>query len=182
MIQAALQQDKLVCLHNVSAYQQDAVVEPVTSDEMGPEDMRAIVLLAAPAMEQVMLDFVVKHAQVLKRFRLSATKTLLTKLKAALGSAMHVALEFKSALLGADSQCATQMVIEDVGLVIYFTNPLSCEPYQADADALLRLINVSNVLHATNRTTALALMEVLAEGLVPALRSGHTLPFYLPFG
>ena len=37
--------------------------------------------------------------------------------------------------------------------------------HQADVDSLVRLINVHNVLHATNPTTALALMHSLKLGV-----------------
>lgn len=54
------------------------------------------------------------------------------------------------------------MVLEDVGAVIDFNDPFHVAADEPDCQALLRLINVCNILHATNPTSAGALMEVLA--------------------
>lgn len=43
--------------------------------------------------------------------------------------------------------------------------PPAAHPHQADVDSLIRLINVHNVLHATNPTTALALMQTIKLGV-----------------
>ena len=63
--------------------------------------------------------------------------------------------------LGGDAQIAALMCLEDIGAVIFFTDPLSAHPHQADVDSLIRLINVHNVLHATNPTSAEGLMNLL---------------------
>jgi len=162
-VQTVLAKDKLRPAKDGAAGA-GGVVEAITT-EITPDDMRALVLLAALDMEDAMVAFVTENKDIITRFRISGTETLMAKLKKVLGESLHVAIEYKSSLLGADSQCATQMVLEDVGLLIYFTNPLKHEPYQADADALLRLINVGNVLHATNPTTAISMLHVLKEGL-----------------
>lgn len=141
------------------------VSSDIGKNEITPDDLRAVCLLASPAMEDALIQFVIEHADLLRRFRLSANKRVTTEIKAALGPAVEFASEFTLSPLGADSQCATQMVHQDVGFVVYFNDPLTYHSYQPDADALLRLINVWNVLHATNPTTAVALTQVLKEGV-----------------
>ena len=65
------------------------------------------------------------------------------------------------------TQVGTQMVLQDLGGIIFFTDPLTAHPHAEDIATLLRMADMGNVLHATNPTTALALVPVLravAEG------------------
>ena len=67
--------------------------------------------------------------------------------------------------LGADSEVAAHMVLEDVGCVINFRDPFVIHPWGPDTDSLVRLVNVDNVMHASNPTTACALMAELESAL-----------------
>ena len=65
------------------------------------------------------------------------------------------------------SQVGTQMVLEDLGGIIFFTDPLTAHPHAEDIATLLRMADMNNVMHATNPITAVALVPVLravAEG------------------
>jgi len=125
--------------------------------------MRALVLLCDPEMEPAMLDFVEDYTEVLVLFRLTVPHVLKAAIEDILGpDARFTDLDLTSGLEGAASQCATQMVLEDVGAVIDFNDPFHVAADEPDCQALLRLINVCNILHATNPTSAGALMEVLA--------------------
>ena len=53
------------------------------------------------------------------------------------------------------------MVLEDLGGIIFFTDPLTAHPHADDIATLLRMADMNNVMHATNPTTALALVPVL---------------------
>ena len=59
------------------------------------------------------------------------------------------------------------MVLEDLGGIIFFTDPLTAHPHAEDIATLLRMADMNNVMHATNPITAVALVPVLravAEG------------------
>ena len=56
------------------------------------------------------------------------------------------------------------MVLQDLGGVIFFTDPLFSHPHAADIATLLRMCDLHNILHASNPTTARALIPVLREG------------------
>ena len=53
------------------------------------------------------------------------------------------------------------MVLEDLGGIIFFTDPLTAHPHADDIATLLRMADMNNGRHATNPTTALALVPVL---------------------
>ena len=56
------------------------------------------------------------------------------------------------------------MVLQDLGGVIFFTDPLFSHPHAADIATLLRMCDLHNILHASNPTTARALIPVLRDG------------------
>ena len=65
------------------------------------------------------------------------------------------------------TQVGTQMVLQDLGGIIFFTDPLTAHPHAEDIATLLRMADMNNVMHATNPITAVALVPVLravAEG------------------
>ena len=64
------------------------------------------------------------------------------------------------------------MVLQDLGGVIFFTDPLFSHPHAADIATLLRMCDLHNVLHASNPTTARALIPVLRDGADGADRHG----------
>ena len=69
-------------------------------------------------------------------------------------------------------QVGTQMVLQDLGGVIFFTDPLFSHPHAADIATLLRMCDLHNILHASNPTTARALIPVLRDGADGADRHG----------
>ena len=67
--------------------------------------------------------------------------------------------------LGGDAQIAAQMCLEDLGGLIFFRDPLSAHPHQADIESLCRLANVHNLLYAENPTTAITIMRTLVVAI-----------------
>ena len=65
------------------------------------------------------------------------------------------------------------MVLEDLGGIIFFTDPLTAHPHAEDIATLLRMADMNNVMHATNPTTALALVPVLWTQSRKAAQHGH---------
>ena len=130
---------------------------------LGPSDMRSLALIAHNHMKPAMRMFVEEHAETLKRFRVTGTASTMAMLRTVFGEDDEVVYGAvcSSGPLGGDAQIAALMCLEDIGAVIFFTDPLSAHPHQADVDSLIRLINVHNVLHATNPTSAEGLMHLL---------------------
>jgi|SouAtlMetagenome_1021521.scaffolds.fasta_scaffold84136_1 methylglyoxal synthase len=65
------------------------------------------------------------------------------------------------------------MVLQDLGGVIFFTDPLFSHPHAADIATLLRMCDLHNIVHASNPTTAEALIPVLRDGADGAERHGQ---------
>ena len=63
--------------------------------------------------------------------------------------------------LGGDAQIAALMCMEDLGALIFFVDPLSAHPHQADIDSLLRLTNCGNVIVCPNPTSGISMMHTL---------------------
>lgn len=63
--------------------------------------------------------------------------------------------------LGGDAQIAALMCMDDLGALIFFQDPLSAHPHQADIDSLNRLANCGNIIVCSNPTSAMSMMHTL---------------------
>eukprot|EP00964_Phaeocystis_antarctica_P016337 scaffold9034_cov82-Phaeocystis_antarctica.AAC.1 len=68
---------------------------------------------------------------------------------------------------------ALMKYVAHLGGVIFFTDPLFSHPHAADIATLLRMCDLHNILHASNPTTARALIPVLRDGADGAERHGQ---------
>merc|ERR1712070_206635 len=117
-------------------------------------------------MKGAMKDFVIKHEQVLRRFRLTGTNSTMTMLKSVLGTKGVVyGPTCSSGPLGGDAEVGALMCVEDLGGMFFFTDPLDPHPHVDDIKALIRMNNLYNLMHASNPSTGDALMRVLKKGL-----------------
>ena len=132
-------------------------------DDFAPENMRCLALVAHNHMKRTMKDFVVKHKHILRRFRLTGTATTMRMLGEVFGDDPGVQFgpTCSSGPLGGDAQVAAQMVLESIGGLIFFEDPLTAHPHAADIQSLYRLANVHNIVVATNPTTAILLMNAI---------------------
>lgn len=129
-----------------------------------PTEMRQLALVAHNHMKPAMKSFIETHAEILKKFRITGTNTTISMCKAVFGEDdpdVVYGATCSSGPLGGDAQIAALMVLEDVGGIIFFVDPMSSHPHQADIDSLIRLSNVGNVMLATNPATAESLMYLL---------------------
>lgn len=128
-----------------------------------PHEMRCLALVAHNHMKPAMKDFVNTHKEILRKFRLTGTNTTMTMLKDAFGDddTVQFGPAFQSGPLGGDAELCALMCLEDLGACIFFQDPLSAHPHQADIDSLTRLCNVHNILTACNPCSAHALCFVL---------------------
>ena len=136
-----------------------------------PQDMRCLALIAHNHMKPAMKAFVEQRKDLLKKFRLTGTRTTMTMLNSVFGEDKNVVYGpcCKSGPLGGDAEVCALMCQEDLGGVLFFMDPLDSHPHQCDIDTLIRLSNVQNVLLTTNPTSAHALCYVLEM----ALREGR---------
>ena len=70
------------------------------------------------------------------------------------------------------------MCMEDLGALIFFVDPLSAHPHQADIDSLIRLANCGNVIVCPNPTSAMSMMHTLKCALQKGSRGmvSHSVP------
>jgi len=128
-----------------------------------PTEMRQLALVAHNHMKPAMKAFIESHAEILKKFRITGTNTTMTMCRTVFGDDPNVVYgaTCSSGPLGGDAQLAALMVLEDVGGIVFFIDPLSAHPHQADIDSLCRLANVGNILLTTNPATSESMMYLL---------------------
>jgi methylglyoxal synthase len=133
-----------------------------------PGEMRQLALVAHNHMKPAMKFFIETHAEILKKFRITGTNTTMSMCKSIFGDDESVVYgqSCTSGPLGGDAQLAALMCLEDVGGIIFFMDPLSAHPHQADIDSLVRLSNVNNVVLCPNPTTAIATMWMFRQALI----------------
>jgi len=137
-----------------------------------PEEMRCLALVAHNHMKPAMKDFVLANKNVLKKFMLTGTNSTMTMLKQVFGGdpAVVYGPTCTSGPLGGDAELVALMVTENLGGCIFFTDPMSSHPHQADVGCLNRQANVHNILVCPNPTTAQIVMPTFRT----ALKSGHS--------
>lgn len=132
-----------------------------------PSEMRCLALVAHNHMKPAMKEFVINNKELLKKFRLTGTNSTMTMLKETFGDDPKVKYgpTCTSGPLGGDAQLCAQMCLEDIGAIVFFMDPMSAHPHQADIDSLVRLSNVHNVLIMPNPTSAYATLHTLRIAL-----------------
>jgi len=141
--------------------------EPFLTD-IKPTEMRCLALVAHNHMKPAMKMFIEGHSEILKKFRLTGTNTTMTMCETVFGEdndQISYGPKCTSGPLGGDAQLAALLCLEDVGAIIFFMDPLSPHPHQADIDSLVRLTNVHNIILCPNPTTAVAMMWMLRHSL-----------------
>ena len=112
-----------------------------------PREMRQLALVAHNHMKPAMKVFIETHAEILKKFRITGTNTTMSMCKAIFGEHdpdVEYGASCCSGPLGGDAQIAAQMVMEDIGGIIFFVDPMSAHPHQVSYSFLCRLIDRSN--------------------------------------
>lgn len=69
----------------------------------------------------------------------------------------------KSGPLGGDQQLGSLICTGELGLLIFFTDPLTSMPHDVDVKALIRLSTLYNIPMACNKGTADLLMSALTH-------------------
>lgn len=118
-----------------------------------------IAVIAHDGKKADMVQFLNRNSSVLKKenIKIIATGTTGSKAEAA-GFKVKKML---SGPQGGDAQIAGRVAEGKTKLVLFFKDPLSSHPHEADVNMLIRVCDVHNVPLATNEATA----QLLLDGL-----------------
>jgi len=115
-------------------------------------------LIAHDTKKADMIMFCMKYQQIFQKYNLFATGTTGELIRQATGLDVHC---FLSGPLGGDQQIGSKVAHKELGMLIFFRDPLTAMPHEPDVSALLRLCDVHNIPIATNMATASILLKDL---------------------
>ena len=121
------------------------------------EANKRIALVAHDAKKGELIHWVKANEARLSEHQLWATGSTGKKIQGECPSLNVTPL--KSGPLGGDQQIGSRIAEGKLDILIFFTDPMSPHPHDADVRALTRMSTLYNVAMATNRTTADFLIE-----------------------
>lgn len=110
-----------------------------------------IALVAHDGKKQDLLEWARWNKSLLVEHELYATGTTGKLLEEVLGTSVH---KFRSGPLGGDQQIGAKISEGLIDFMIFFWDPLTEQPHDADVKALLRIAVVWNIPTACNRASA----------------------------
>ena len=134
----------------------------------GPNDMRCLALVSHNEMKSTMKDFVIHHKHILKKFRLTGTQSTMKMLAEVFADEPDIVFgpSCNSGPLGGDAELVALMAGGNLGGILFFQDPMTSHPHQADIECLVRQAQVHNTVIATTPTTAMTIMEVFRIALM----------------
>lgn len=120
-----------------------------------------IAIIAHDDLKDDIIEFANRHKNVLERFQLVATGTTGSLIETHTGLKVEKCL---SGRFGGDQQIGAKIATGEVGMVIFFRDPLTPQPHEPDVTALLRLCDVHKIPCATNENSAEIFLAHLAQG------------------
>src|SRR3989442_4576040 len=112
---------------------------------------KKIVLVAHDEKKQDLLAWARFNQALLRQHELYATGTTGILLEQELGIEIN---KLQSGPLGGDQQIGAKIAAGEIDLLIFFWDPLTSQPHNADVQALLRLAVVWNIPVGCNRASA----------------------------
>jgi methylglyoxal synthase len=112
---------------------------------------KKIALIAHDSKKPALVEWVEKHADVLKSHFLCGTGTTARLIADRTGLPVKA---FNSGPLGGDQQIGARIVEGTIDFMIFFWDPLEAQPHDPDVKALLRIAAVYDIPVANNRATA----------------------------
>lgn len=142
--------------NRIAAQQPTPTREPVSLPE--GHVRKRVGLVAHDACKGALLAWVDKNAPLLAEQELFCTGTtgrLVTETLTAAMPGKDIALtRFNSGPLGGDMQMGALAAQGGLDVLVFFVDPMSAHPHDADISALLRMCRVHNVVLATTPSTA----------------------------
>lgn len=117
-----------------------------------------IALIAHDKKKNEIIEIAKNYKDVLAEYELYATGTTGTLIMGETGLSIH---RMKSGPLGGDQQIGAMLANGEIGLVIFLRDPLTAQPHEPDVSALLRLCDVQSIPLATNKSSAVIMLEAL---------------------
>jgi methylglyoxal synthase len=119
-----------------------------------------VALIAHDKKKNEIIDIAKEYKDVLADYELYATGTTGTLIMGETGLSIH---RMKSGPLGGDQQIGAMLANGEIGLVIFLRDPLTAQPHEPDVSALLRLCDVQSIPLATNKSSAIIMLEALKD-------------------
>lgn len=122
--------------------------------------MQRLALIAHDQKKDQMIDFALRHQEVLSRCQLWATGTtgrlLIEKVR------LNVTM-LQSGPIGGDQQIGALVATKQLDGIIFLRDPLTAQPHEPDVSALLRLCDVHNIPLATNLATGEIVIQAVED-------------------
>jgi len=118
-----------------------------------------IAIIAHDGKKEEIVKFLIKNREVLQQEKIKFIATGTTG-----GRAEEAGFKTKRMLsgpLGGDAQIAGRVAEGKTQMVLFFKDPLSSHPHEADVNMLIRVCDVHNVPLATNEATAQLLINAI---------------------
>ena len=117
-----------------------------------------IALIAHDKKKDEIIDIAKQYKDVLADYELYATGTTGTLIMGETGLSIH---RMKSGPMGGDQQIGAMLADGQLDLIIFLRDPLTAQPHEPDVSALLRLCDVQSIPLATNKSSAIIMLEAL---------------------
>ena len=120
-----------------------------------------IAIIAHDGKKEDIVKFLIKNREVLQQENIQFIATGTTG-----GRAEEAGFKTRKMLsgpLGGDAQIAGRVAEGKTQMVLFFKDPLSSHPHEADVNMLIRVCDVHNVPLATNEATAQLLINAIAQ-------------------
>ena len=120
-----------------------------------------IAIIAHDGKKSELVHFLIKNRAILDSANIKLIATGTTG-----GKAEEAGFKVKKMLsgpLGGDAQIAGRVGEGKTNMVLFFKDPLSSHPHEADINMLIRVCDVHNVPLATNGATAQLLLNAIAQ-------------------
>jgi methylglyoxal synthase len=120
-----------------------------------------IAIIAHDGKKEDIVKFLIKNREVLQQEKIQFIATGTTG-----GRAEEAGFKTRRMLsgpLGGDAQIAGRVAEGKTQMVLFFKDPLSSHPHEADVNMLIRVCDVHNVPLATNEATAQLLINAIAQ-------------------
>ena len=119
-----------------------------------------IAIIAHDGKKEDLVKFLIKNRELLQQESIEFIATGTTGGRAE--DAGFKTRRMLSGPLGGDAQIAGRVAEGKTQMVLFFKDPLSSHPHEADVNMLIRVCDVHNVPLATNEATAQLLINAIA--------------------